>query len=53
MTEKPPIDRTVAAEVNQQRVLDFLDGSSFGAAKGGKRFDTHASTVFLGVDRAL
>ena len=53
MTEQPPIDGTVAAEVDQQRVLDFLDGSSFGAAKGGKRIDTHASMVFLGGDRAL
>ena len=43
----------MAAEVDQQRVLDFLDGSSFGAAKGGKRIDTHASMVFLGSDRAL
>jgi len=34
-------------------VLNFLDGSSFGAAKGGKRIDTHASMVFLGGDRAL
>jgi aminoglycoside phosphotransferase family enzyme/predicted kinase len=53
MTEQSPIERAVAAEVDQQRVLDFLDGSSFGAAKGGKRIDTHASTVFLGGDRAL
>ena len=53
MTEQPPIDGTVAAEVDQQRVLNFLDGSSFGAAKGGKRIDTHASMVFLGGDRAL
>jgi aminoglycoside phosphotransferase family enzyme/predicted kinase len=53
MTEQPPIDRTVAAEVDQHRVLNFLDGSSFGAAKGGKRIDTHASMVFLGGDRAL
>ena len=53
MTEQQPIDRTVAAEVDQQRVLDFLDRSSFGAAKGGKRIDTHASMVFLGGDRAL
>ena len=37
----------------QQQVLDFLDGSSFGPAKGGKRIDTHASMVFLGADRAL
>ena len=53
MTAQPPIAKTVAAEVDQQRVLDFLDGSSFGAAKGGKRIDTHASMVFLGSDRAL
>ena len=53
MTEQPPIAGIGAAEVDQQRVLDFLDGSSFGAAKGGKRIDTHASMVFLGGDRAL
>ncbi|ANW05712.1 hypothetical protein LMTR13_20160 [Bradyrhizobium icense] len=34
-------------------MLDFLDGSSFGAAGGGKRIDTHASMVFLGADRVL
>jgi hypothetical protein len=53
MTEQPPIDAAAAAEVDQQRVLDFLDGSSFGVAKGGKRIDTHASMVFLGGNRAL
>jgi hypothetical protein len=37
----------------QQPVLDFLDSSGFGAAKGGRRIDTHASMVFLGGDRAL
>ena len=37
----------------QQQVLAFLDRSSFGPAKGGKRIDTHASMVFLGADRAL
>jgi len=54
MTAQPPADTAIAAEVERQRrVLDFLDGSSFGAAKGGKRIDTHASMVFLGGDRAL
>ena len=52
MTEQP-IAGTVAAEFDQQGVLNFLDGSSFGAASGGKRIDTHASMVFLGGDRAL
>ncbi|XSC46766.1 AAA family ATPase [Bradyrhizobium sp. RDT10] len=51
MTERPPAD-TADADL-QQQVLDFLDGSSFGPAKGGKRIDTHASMVFLGADRAL
>ena len=37
----------------QGRVLEFLENSSFGPAKGGKRIDTHASVVFLGGDRAL
>ena len=37
----------------QRQVLDFLDGSSFGPAGGGKRIDTHASMVFLGADRVL
>lgn len=53
MTEQRPIDGAVAAEVDQQRVLDFLDGSGFGAANGGKRIDTHASMVYLGGNRAL
>jgi aminoglycoside phosphotransferase family enzyme/predicted kinase len=53
MTVRSPGD-TAAAEADLQRqVLDFLDGSSFGPAKGGKRIDTHASMVFLGADRAL
>lgn len=53
MTVRPPGD-TAAAEADlQQQVLDFLDGSSFGPARGGKRIDTHASMVFLGADRAL
>ena len=51
MTARPPADRADADL--QQQVLDFLDGSSFGPAKGGKRIDTHASMVFLGADRAL
>jgi aminoglycoside phosphotransferase family enzyme/predicted kinase len=37
----------------QQPVLDFLENSSFGAANGGRRIDTHASMVFLAGDRAL
>ena len=37
----------------QSHVLEFLENSSFGPAKGGKRIDTHASVVFLGGDRAL
>ncbi len=37
----------------QARVFEFLENSSLGAAKGGKRIDTHASVVFLGGDRAL
>ncbi len=53
MTEPPPNAGNVEAEPGQQAVLDFLDGSSFGESKGGKRIDTHASMVFLGVDRAL
>ena len=44
---------TAAAEPDQQTVLDFLDGSSFGESNGGKRIDTHASMVFLAGDRAL
>ena len=53
MTVRPPADTAVAEADLQQQVLDFLDGSSFGPAKGGKRIDTHASMVFLGADRAL
>ena len=53
MTTRPPADTAVAEADLQQQVLDFLDGSSFGPVKGGKRIDTHASMVFLGVDRAL
>ena len=49
-----PID--IAADSGsglQGRVFDFLERSSLGPAKGGKRIDTHASVVFLGSDRAL
>ena len=53
MTVRPPADTAVAEADLQQQVLDFLDHSSFGPAKGGKRIDTHASMVFLGADRAL
>ncbi|WP_291845852.1 bifunctional aminoglycoside phosphotransferase/ATP-binding protein [Bradyrhizobium sp.] len=53
MTEQRPVEVDRAAGTDQQRVLDFLDASSFGAAKGGKRIDTHISMVFLGGDRAL
>ena len=53
MTARPPADTAVAEADLQQQVLDFLDGSSFGPANGGKRIDTHASMVFLGADRAL
>ena len=53
MTVRPPADTAVAEADLQQQVLDFLDGSSFGPARGGKRIDTHASMVFLGADRAL
>ena len=44
---------TVSEADRQGRVLRFLDGSRFGAAKGGRRIDTHASVVFLGDDTAL
>src|SRR4051794_23551322 len=53
MTVQPTADTAVAGADLQQQVLDFLDGSSFGPAGGGKRIDTHASMVFLGADRAL
>jgi hypothetical protein len=45
MTVRPPADTAVAEADLQQQVLDFLDGSSFGPARGGKRIDTHASMV--------
>ena len=54
MTPLQPID--IAADSGsglQGRVFDFLERSSLGPAKGGKRIDTHASVVFLGSDRAL
>src|SRR4051794_16229326 len=51
---RPPHAEAAKAEGDLQRqVLDFLDGSSFGQAGGGKRIDTHASMVFLGADRVL
>ncbi|MGE9008574.1 AAA family ATPase [Leptospira interrogans] len=34
-------------------MLEFLENSSFGPAKGGKRIDTHASVVFLGENGVL
>ena len=52
MTVRPP-DIAVAEADLQRQVLNFLDGSSFGPTKGGKRIDTHASMVCLGADRAL
>ncbi|WMT73445.1 AAA family ATPase [Bradyrhizobium sp. Ash2021] len=54
MTPEPPADAAAALEADRQRrVLDFLDGSRFGTAKGGKRIDTHASVVFLDHDSVL
>ncbi|WFU13594.1 bifunctional aminoglycoside phosphotransferase/ATP-binding protein [Bradyrhizobium sp. CB3481] len=53
MTQRPPADIAVSDADLQRQVLDFLDGSNFGPAQGGKRIDTHASMVFLGTDRAL
>jgi aminoglycoside phosphotransferase family enzyme/predicted kinase len=53
MTVRPPVDTVAAGTDLQPQVLDFLDGSSFGPAGGGKRIDTHASVVFLGADRVL
>ncbi|KRR14679.1 hypothetical protein CQ12_11190 [Bradyrhizobium jicamae] len=53
MTAQPPAS-TAGVEADPQReVLEFLEGSSFGPAKGGRQIDTHASMVFLGADRAL
>jgi len=54
MTPQSSPGRATNADADSQRlVLDFLDGSSFGAAGGGKRIDTHASVIFLGGDRVL
>ena len=53
MTARSPTDIAVSGADLQRQVLDFLDGSNFGPAGGGKRIDTHASMVFLGADRAL
>ncbi|WP_312015935.1 AAA family ATPase [Bradyrhizobium sp. JYMT SZCCT0428] len=54
MTLIRPSDIATDSESQLQgRVLDFLENSSFGPVKGGKRIDTHASVVFLGRDRAL
>ena len=54
MTPQGPANAAAAVEIDPQgRALDFLDSSSFGVAKGGKRIDTHASVVFLGGARAL
>ena len=53
MTARSPAEPAVTDADLQRQVLAFLDGSSFGPAKGGKRIDTHASMVFLGADRAL
>lgn len=53
MTAHRPGETEAAAAAGQQRVIDFLDASGFGAASGGKRIDTHASMVFLRGDRAL
>jgi aminoglycoside phosphotransferase family enzyme/predicted kinase len=52
MTTQTTTHSDAVAEVDQPRVLDFLD-AVFAPAKGGKRIDTHASIVFLGADRAL
>lgn len=50
----PPAIIAGAAERGlQDRVLDFLEHSGFGAAGRAKRIDTHASVVFLAGDRAL
>jgi uncharacterized protein len=54
MTPQSSTDPAGVAEADLQgRVLDFLDRSGFGVAKGGKRIDTHCSVVFLGGERAL
>jgi aminoglycoside phosphotransferase family enzyme/predicted kinase len=53
VTARSPADTAVTDADLQRQVLAFLDRSSFGPEKGGKRIDTHASMVFLGADRAL
>ena len=53
MTTRPHAGSAAAEGDLQRQVLDFLDGTSFGPAGGGKRIDTHASMVFLGTDRVL
>jgi uncharacterized protein len=54
MMLEPPAEAATISEADRQgRVLGFLDGSRFGAAKGGRRIDTHASVVFLGDGIAL
>jgi uncharacterized protein len=54
MTPEPPGDAATDSEAGRQgRVFRFLERSGFGAAKGGKRIDTHVSVVFLGGERAL
>jgi aminoglycoside phosphotransferase family enzyme/predicted kinase len=53
VTARSPAEAAVTDADLQRQVLAFLDQSSFGPAKGGKRIDTHASMVFLGADRAL
>jgi aminoglycoside phosphotransferase family enzyme/predicted kinase len=53
VTAPSPAETTVTDADLQRQVLAFLDGSSFGPARGGKRIDTHASMVFLGAERAL
>ncbi len=53
MTARSSAETDVSDAGLQRQVLAFLDGSSFGAANGGKRIDTHASMVFLGAERVL
>jgi len=53
VTQRSPTGVAVSDADLQRQVLDFLDNSRFGPAKGGKRIDTHASMVFLGAERAL
>src|SRR6478736_7741982 len=54
MTAPGPTEIAAASESElQDRVFDFLENDGFGPARGGKRIDTHASTVFLGADRVF